>query len=390
MYVLVGPQPSAMCVNFVTYCFLTLFFCVWACSPRHFWLEDQRVSYGDGAQGAPRPDCGLGYVVGWHELQGTTLASVCASSIDFPHLSGSCEYVVSSWSGGVADTLRNRLVLWGGGSNYDGNEIYALDLQNQQFVRLTDPSIDADCVETNADNTPNARDTFNGLAYIEHADRLFEVGGSLNCSAGQRLNQTWTFDFATNSWASSDPTVGGPPGGGNLGEGMFAAYDAVSGRVFVHDAAALWAFDQDSNTYSLLHPSVSVPDLVTGVMDPVRRLFVAVGGGHVRAWDVSPASDHAMKNWDATVSGCDALQNADAPGLAYDSHSQKIVGWAGGDVIYLFDVDTQRCSTMSFVGGPGSPATHGTFGRFRYFPACGVFALVNDWQQNAFVLRLPD
>jgi len=39
-------------------------------------------------------------------------------------------------------------------------------------------------------------------------------------------------------------------------------------------------------------------------------------------------------------------------------------------------------------GGPGAQSANGTFNRWRYFPALGVFALVNAWQQDAFVLRM--
>jgi len=40
--------------------------------------------------------------------------------------------------------------------------------------------------------------------------------------------------------------------------------------------------------------------------------------------------------------------------------------------------------------GPGNQQPNGTYGRFDYFPGLGVFALVNDWQQNAYVLRLTN
>ncbi len=44
--------------------------------------------------------------------------------------------------------------------------------------------------------------------------------------------------------------------------------------------------------------------------------------------------------------------------------------------------------TQTFSGGPGSAQPNGTNGRFAYFPALNLFAVVNDWQQNAYTLRL--
>jgi len=75
--------------------------------------------------------------------------------------------------------------------------------------------------------------------------------------------------------------------------------------------------------------------------------------------------------------------------LAYDSLRNVVVGWAGGDSVYLFNVDSSSCSTLTFPGGPGPQQHNGTHGRFRYFEKLDVFALVNDSGQNAFVLRLP-
>ena len=38
------------------------------------------------------------------------------------------------------------------------------------------------------------------------------------------------------------------------------------------------------------------------------------------------------------------------PGLAYDPDQDKIVGWAGGDDVYLFDVDAKSCTKVTYGG----------------------------------------
>jgi hypothetical protein len=88
------------------------------------------------------------------------------------------------------------------------------------------------------------------------------------------------------------------------------------------------------------------------------------------------------------VSGCGALLNASSPGWAYDSAQDRLVGWAGGDTVYVFDPSTKVCTAVSYGGGPGPANENGTFGRFRFFPALNVFALVNDAHANAYTLRL--
>ena len=65
-----------------------------------------------------------------------------------------------------------------------------------------------------------------------------------------------------------------------------------------------------------------------------------------------------------------------------------MVGWAGGDAIYLLDLDAKACTIATYGGGPGAQNANGTMGRFRYFSSLNVFAVVNDWKQNAFTLRL--
>ncbi len=88
-----------------------------------------------------------------------------------------CSAVITAWNGAIADTRRNRLIIWGGGhSDYYGNEVYALDLNNMTMSRLTDPSLVTNvksCPEAYDDGRPSARHTYNGLAYITAQDKMF-------------------------------------------------------------------------------------------------------------------------------------------------------------------------------------------------------------------------
>jgi hypothetical protein len=89
-------------------------------------------------------------------------------------------------------------------------------------------------------------------------------------------------------------------------------------------------------------------------------------------------------------SGCSFISAA-APGAAYDSVQDKIVGWSGGGTVYLYNPDTDACASVTYTtNAPPAQQTLGTYGRFRYFPALNVFALVNDAAQNAYALRLTN
>jgi hypothetical protein len=173
--------------------------------------------------------------------------------------------------------------------------------------------------------------------------------------------------------------------------------DPNTKKVFLDDGYNLWSFDVTSNAYTLLNDSnktnAHIDYHMTGRVDPKRKLFVIVGGsvsasGGVQVFDISQGSSYAQQDWTSMVSGCDALIRASSPGLAYDPVQDRLVGWAGGDTIYLFNLDAKACTTVSYGGGPGAQNSNGTFGRFRSFPALKVFAVVNDWQANAYTLRL--
>jgi hypothetical protein len=108
----------------------------------------------------------------------------------------------------------------------------------------------------------------------------------------------------------------------------------------------------------------------------------------MQVFDIAAGSNHAQQDWTSQVQGCDGLLAASSPGLAYDPVQDRLVGWAGGDDVYLLDLDQKRCTTVRHNAGPGAQVENGTFGRFRYITALNVFALVNDPNKNAYVLRL--
>jgi hypothetical protein len=325
---------------------------------------------------------------GWYELPETQLAPHCPSDPAIQGTSG-CKSVIEAWNGGIADTKRNRLIIWGGGHNdYFGNEVYALDLNNLTMSRLNDPSPVtnlASCPEAYSDGRPSSRHTYNGLAYMSRLDKMFIYGGGKS-DCGFLSTGTWTLDVDRLQWASMDPHDGDTPANT---PGVVADYDPNSGVVFLSDRTNFLRYDPVKNTYTRLHSLPDVDYHLTGVIDSGRKLFFMMGGpGQLWVIDIKPGSKYAPQDWSHATHGCDALSKAPYPGLAYVPERQVIVGWAGGDTVYVFNPDTKTCTSETYPGGPGPAQPNGTLGRFRYFPALGVFSIVNDWKQNAFTLRL--
>jgi hypothetical protein len=335
-----------------------------------------------GAAGTPEGPCSM---PGWCALPNTKLKSVCPTVS--PGGATGCAAVVEAWSGGIADAAANRLIVWGGGHNdYWGNEVYALDLGTRMLSRLNEPSPPtnvASCPEALPDGTPSSRHTYNGLAYLGHANRMFSFGGSKS-SCGYLGTGTWTLDLATLKWTSMDPHKGGTPAGN---PGVVADTDPATHLVFLHDGAAFWQYDFDTNTYTMLKDNVSIDYNLNAVIDPKRKLFVMLGGNEAHVISIAPGSTYAMSS--PALTGCAALTNASYPGLAYDSKRDRIVGWAGGDTVQVLDMDTMSCTAVTNGGGPGPQRQAGTNGRWRYFPSLDVFAVVNAWDADSFALRLP-
>jgi hypothetical protein len=344
--------------------------------------------------------------LGWCELTNTKLADVCPDPKQFAGIQANegCGAVINDWSGGIADQARSRLIVWGGGHHgYSGNEVYALDLPTLKMLRLNDPSdvsafSNENCSgDAYADGRPVSRHTYDGLAYIAHAGRMFVYGGGV-AGMGCLSKGTWTLDLASVAtappgqaapWALMKPTGGAPL----AWPGAVSDYDPVGKRVILDDTYNLWSYDLEKNSYTLLSDKAGIDYHLTGRVDPKRNLFVAVGnagkaGSGVIVFDLAAASDHAPQDWTAKVTGCAGLASAAYPGLAYDPVQDKLVGWAGGDSVYVLDLDAKSCQVVTHAGGPGPQQMNGTMGRFRYLEAPAVFAVVNDWKQNAFTLRL--
>jgi chitodextrinase len=324
---------------------------------------------------------GIPSALGWYQIPNTLMSNVCPPGLN-------CANVIVAWSGGIADTTRNRLIVWGGGhTDYDGNEVYALNLGANpiSLTRLNNPSPPASsCVETLSDGTPPSRHTYDGLAYITHVDRMMSWVGSM-APTGCATNDTWTLLLSNLQWTNQSPAGKYPGPNGGVGA---SDYDPNTKNVFAYTESygQFASYNYDSNTWTALSNGQGVNNQTTAVVDPKRKLFLIFGAGQVAKFDIS-GNDTSYTLVTLKGSNC-TFASADAPGVAYDPVQDRVVGWSGGNTAYLYNPDTDSCTSVTYPNGPGAQQSLGTYGRFRYFPALGVFAVVNDASQNAYALRL--
>lgn len=322
---------------------------------------------------------------GWIELPNTSLDAVCACNDGVPEVcaNSGCGGIFA-WSSGAYDSLRQRMLVFGGGhSDYFGNEIFSLSLSDFAVTRLTEPGLPLtdDCSGVIADGTqPSSRHTYDALVYVEHADRLFLFGGS-KTPCGYLADDTWTYSFADQVWGHRDPSGPIP----HAVPGVIADYDPVTHKVFLHDDTSLYSYDIDQDAYELLVEGESIDYHMTGVIDPNQSKLVLVGAGSVLTYDLDGSNGYSRET--LTTTGADDLVSSGYPGLTYDSSVGRIVAWNGGGSAYSLDVENSVWTTLEGSGGPGEANETGTYKRWRHINGTDAFLVINAINQNAWLFR---
>jgi hypothetical protein len=354
------------------------------------------ASSGSGGSGIPS-------TLGWFDVSGQQIAPNCPPD---PSTTGSCYGVVDAWNSGIVDTNRNILWVWGGGHNdYSGNEIYAFNLNTLKMTRANNPADPTPtCTPAFSNGTPSSRHTYGGTVYMPNVDKMLVFGGVPYCPSGGFISDTWTLALSevgssgTGGWTQLNPTISGNGGTGpsnGFGNSQLQ-YDPNTQLVFLNESTyGLWSYNATTNTYTFLGSDPSSLSLHEGtVIDPLHKLFLRFGDNHAESISIAPGSDYSVTTLSAA--GCSGLEGNN-PGLQWDPVLQLVVGWPNfGGTVYLYNPVTDSCTTQTYsTNAPpdsdmtGTPSTtNGTFKRFGYFPAIGVYALVNEWNIDVHTLRL--
>jgi hypothetical protein len=330
----------------------------------------------------------------WYEVPNSHLETIKVSSTQFPWV-GNFGGIMDDWCGAAFDTQRDRLYVGPGGGHagYEGNEVYAFDLNDLQWHRLNDPDASSPCAGTAdvappVDIAPFAMHTYDRLEYIPApVDKYFEVGGW--CSSF-----SYWLDLTSYKWTK----VAGLDGEGNVTNGM-SALDPVTNTVWAGHGI-LQQFNPATKTWGKKteYDNSIYWGRITLTCDPKRRLLVGVGvvdmgsGASVPAtvtWDISNTSA-TIPSAKITTTGATDIMTGGQNGTEYDAASDRIVAWKGGSDVYSLDMDTKVWTKHTAANNvtPGSPNGNGTFGRFRYSPKKNVFVVVNSVSSNVFLYRL--
>lgn len=329
---------------------------------------------------------------GWYEIPNTKLRSVAPPPLNTT-TGGQFPNLVSAWSGAAFDTTRNRLIIWGGGHNdYYGNEVYALNLNGVPSVeRIKDGVVSSFAFDEKAGGCtapisplqPQARHTYGFIQYMANVDKMWTFSRAQNCNS-----KGWMLDFSTLTWEILNPAATSAANTPFITSTFVSDYDPNTGKVFTTDLGKLYTFDPLTGIYTAVGSASGsvVNSSVSMVINPVRRIAYLFGGGNSSKFDISGNGSYNRVSLSTT--GSTAIVNGKNPGLAYDPVTDQIVGWAGGDTVYSLNLDTNVWTAHTYPGGPGAAQVNGTYGRWRYSAAAGVFVLINSVDKNAYAFRL--
>ena len=324
----------------------------------------------------------------WCEVPNSRLDAVAAPKSKFPWLAGSSGVagVTCCWCGGAFDWQRDQLYVGPGGGHmgYNGNEVYAFNVNDLKWRRLTDPYPIVKGESTDPKLAPFAMHTYDGVEYIPPPfDRYVVVGG-------WDTPDTYALDpDQPNRWE-----VYRGHGTGRTGD--ICGYDPVHQRLWFNTPGTdgmLSQWDPLKHqwtlraNYSMEHMDYST----TGDIDYKRRLFVAAGNHKVYAWPLKPIPG-VIAGGKIKTSGDTEILARGSPGFCYAPLCDKFVAWSSGADVYTLDMDTKvwtrhpPASSNKVI--PGKPDQWGTFGRFRYVASRNVFILCNSVSQNVFFYRL--
>lgn len=286
----------------------------------------------------------------------------------------------------VLDSQRDRLYIGPGGGHggYNGNEVYAFDLHDLKWHRLTDPDPVIPGTEyTDLNKSPFAMHTYDGVEYLPPpVDRYVVIGG-------WNTPRTYALDpDHPRHWE-----IYADHGTGRTGD--YCAYDPIGQLLWLNTpitAGKLSQWDPLSHRWTLRLASSPEPSYYeTADIDFHRRLLVACGRGKLKVTRLAeiPA---LMTCRVVQASGDKEVADAPSPGFCFVPSIDEFVAWANGPDVYTLNADTWRwtrhppAATNRAVPGPAQQ--WGTFGRFRYVPSRNLFILCNGVKQNVYLYRL--
>jgi len=365
----------------------------------------------------------------WKSLPNTPMAAVCPTSLN--HYS--CDYVMAAWGGGAYDSVRDRLIIFGGGhADSFYNNVFAFDLSTSQWLRLTElptpldnlpdgtalPAAFTDiriescglypktlslnipaewltptgyleharCDEPSIaaqldPQQPRSVHSYGNIAYSPTTQAFYNLGSSALFQSGQcTAVRMMAFDFDTQLWSRKADNVHIQIGG--------ASATAGNGHIFYIVNGGLYEYDPNADTWTTHESGAAAESYYAGAaVDTVRNhLLVTDDGQHLQQWALGTID---LPLTSIATTGLSAPLNSQL-GFEYVTSLDRFVAWAGGSTVYFLHPTTLAWTAVTTGGdAPGEFPSNGVYGRIRYSPRHNVLVLARSTSENVLLYKLP-
>lgn len=302
----------------------------------------------------------------WYSVSGVTISTTGSGS-------GICAY-----SGATIDKTNSVLYLNGGGhSDYGGNEVLKLDLQNDTLAWAVARA------SGSGSGRPVARHTWYDIIFSHTRSKMMLMGGKVIYPDVNSDNVIHAFNPATGDWDSAASiSYTALPGVLNTNICNGVVEDGAGAIWYANDNFKVSKFLADGTWSNLTDEGTTDSYSWGGAYDPLNDRVVMFRGANSAWWNATTNARTGFNMSGATKDGspiwCDDL--ADFLYLQWD-----------GNTVRRVDNNTYSVSTLSLSGtAPPAPSNDGygnICGRFFYCPNLHIVGYVRDTTTDFYFFR---
>lgn len=330
----------------------------------------------------------------WHPIPDTCVKKVFATKKEVPdgYWGRGPEGAFYAWTGAATDG--RKLFFWGGGHRYyGGNEVYAFDLEDLEWERVSEPQVPTagEKLEEGDEGYPSAAHTYDGLCYSPQVNRIFVWGyPGFQSKRIRGKDSVWAFDTGTYKWT----WVGQEPEGAWYSK---TAIDPVTGNILRVSQNTIFEFDIKTHEYKQL-AKMPFLDWGVGAVDPKRKRFVVLTRpGRDHSWfycsleegnrgKTKIIPEQPLNSGTKTFRG--KLFDA---GMIYNRGRDSFVMWPGGREVYLLNAETWEATRYPNPEGPApTPGKNGVYSKWFYVEEADVYIGYYNIDENVWLYRLPE
>ncbi|MFW9892725.1 MAG: Kelch repeat-containing protein [Candidatus Thorarchaeota archaeon] len=207
------------------------------------------------------------------------------------------------------------------------------------------------------------------FVYDSESDVAILFGGTTGPVTQIVFNDTWAYDYDSDTWTNKSPSVAP-----SARLACQYAYDSESDKFILFSGAIggttethfndTWAYDYDTNTWTELSPSVMPDPRRYGCMayDSESDRIILFGGIHYEGGTIGDtwAYDYNTNTWEE-MSPSVAPSSRFYPVMAYDSESDKIILFSGAFTsrdTWAYDYNTNTWENMNPETEPDDGVAH--------------------------------